>query len=269
MIRRRGGEAREAFVNAHALPSACAMAALAMVIPTAAAFARTPHETGILYRAVSVDGEKHRYAVYVPPDYDDDHDWPCVLFLHGSGECGRDGEKPTKIGLIPAILAHPERWSCVVVIPQKPLEDEEWEERESLVLATLKAARREFKIASDRVAFTGMSQGGHGVWMIAARHPKLFSCLVPLCGYGRARTVAPRVAELPVWAFHGLKDDLVNPEDTRHIMQAITEERTRRGLDPALAKMTLYPDVNHGVWEVAYLEPELPGWMLGQRRAEK
>ena len=229
--------------------------------------AHASQPTGLLYRTVRVQGESHRYAVYVPPGYDTAHDWPCIVFLHGSGECGRDGEQPTRIGLVPAILAHPERWPCVVVIPQKPLDSEEWEEREALVLATLKATRREFKIAGDRIVLAGMSQGGHGVWMIGARHPRMFSCLVPVCGYGRARTVSTRVAQLPVWAFHGLKDDIVDPEETRAIIQGIWAERSRLGLDPAVARVTLYPDVNHGAWEVAFLEPELPGWMLAQRRA--
>jgi dienelactone hydrolase len=237
--------------------------------PPAAPDARAPRATGLLFREVTVEGTRHRFAIWVPPGYDEARPWPCVVFLHGSGECGTDGERPTRVGLIPAVTRDPERWPAIVVVPQKPREAEEWEEREVLVLAALEAARREFHIDPDRVALTGLSQGGHGVWLIGARHPDRFSCLAPVCGYGRARVVAPRVAGLPVWAFHGLADDLVDPRDTQRIVEGVRAERRARGLDPEGARMTLYEGVNHGAWDRAYAEPELPGWMLAQRRAAR
>jgi len=118
---------------------------------------------------------------------------------------------------------------------------------------------------SRRVALTGISQGGHGVWVFGARSPERWSCLAPVCGYGRWRTVARRVAGLPVWAFHGLRDDLVDPEDTRQIVGAIQAERARRGRvpdGPEGARMTLYAEANHNSWDPAYAEPDLPGWLI-------
>ncbi len=238
---------------------ACALAGLMTL-------AAVPAAADFLQREVTVEGVVHRYALYVPPGYDPARRWPCVVFLHGSGECGTDGVKQTQVGLPPAILAHPDRWPCLVVMPQKPTEAEEWEEDEALVLAALAATTREFNVDPERVSLTGMSQGGHGVWYIAAHRPETFACLVPVCGYGRARTVAPRVAELPVWAFHGLKDDQVDPQDTRRIIEAIRAERGERGLDSESARMTLYPKLNHGCWDAAYGDPELPKWILAQTR---
>jgi predicted peptidase len=225
--------------------------------------------TPFLVREVEVHGSRHRFAVWVPPDWSSDQVWPGIVFLHGSGEFGDDGLKPTAVGLGPVLLAHPERWPCVVVFPQKPIEDEEWEEREDLVLAELAAARAEFRIDPDRIALTGMSQGGHGTWMLGARHADLWSCLAPVCGYGRARTVARRVSTLPVWAFHGMLDDVVDPQETRRIVDAIRAERTKRGLDPEGAsgvRLTLYPDANHNSWDAAYSEADLPAWLLAHRR---
>jgi predicted peptidase len=141
-----------------------------------------------------------------------------------------------------------------------------WEEHEDLVLATLRAAAKSYAIDLDRVTLAGMSQGGHGTWMIGARHAERWAGLVPICGYGRASTVAPRAAALPVWAFHGLLDDIVDPDDTRQIVAAIRDQRRARGLDPEGARMTLYPGVDHGSWDAAFAEPELPGWILAQRR---
>jgi predicted peptidase len=217
-------------------------------------------------RIVRVSGTPRPYRVWLPPAHGAHQPWPAILFLHGSGECGVDGLKPTRIGLGPALDLQPERWPFVVVFPQKPREDEEWEENEALVLAVMDAAKREFHIDADRVALAGVSQGGHGVWLIGARHAGRWSCLVPVCGYGRARTVSGRVARLPVWAFHGLRDDLVDPEDTRRIVEGIAAERRRLDLDTTKVRVTWYPEANHNSWDSAFAEPGLPGWILEQRR---
>jgi predicted peptidase len=221
-----------------------------------------------LYRSVAVKGVLRRYAVWLPPGRAASPARPAVLFLHGSGECGDDGVRPTQIGLGPALQEHPDRWPCVVVFPQKPNDSEEWEEREDIVFAVLKAAGREFAIDPQRVALSGMSQGGHGAWLLGARHPGRWSCLVPVCGYGHALTISRRVARLPVWAFQGAKDDIVNPEDPRRIIEAIRAERARRGLDLDSVRFTLYPEANHNSWDAAFSDSELPLWMLRQRRAD-
>jgi predicted peptidase len=233
----------------------------ALAQPGTAAESGTP---AFEIRRLRLKGDSVAYAVWLPPVYSRARAWPCILFLHGSGECGTDGTRPTRIGIGPALLAHPERWPAVVVMPQKPRDDEEWEEREDLVFAVLAAVRRRWRIDPERVVLTGISQGGHGAWMIAARHPDLWSCLVPVCGYGRARTVAPRVARLPVWAFHGLKDDAVDPLDTRRIVAELAQRRKAGGLPEP--RLTLYPDLGHDCWDAAYGDSLLAPWMLEQRR---
>ncbi len=220
-------------------------------------------------RTLQLHGQTFRYAVYAPPDYTPSRAWPCVVFLHGSGECGTDGVKPTQVGLGPAIRAHPERWPCIAVVPQKPAEEAEWEEQEELVLGCLREVREAYHIDAHRIALTGISQGGHGTWVLGARHPELFSCLAPVCGYGLPSTEVRRVAPLPVWAFHGLLDEVVDPQDTQESVSALQECRREMGLVPdgaSGARATLYPDLNHGCWDAAYAEPELPTWLLAQHR---
>ena len=222
-----------------------------------------------LLRQVIAPGDTSRWAAWTPPGWTREKSWPGVVFLHGAGECGEDGLKPTRVGLGPALVANPERWPCVVVFPQKPREDDEWEEHEDIVLEILEAARAEFHIDPERLALTGISQGGHGVWMFGARYATSWSCLAPVCGYGRPRTVARRVARLPVWAFHGSLDDVVDPDESRRIIAAIRNEKSALGLEPegnTGARLTLYPDANHNSWDPAYAEPALPEWLLSHRR---
>lgn len=224
----------------------------------------SPDTGRFVFREVRVDRATHRYAVWLPPGHAARRSWPALVFLHGSGECGADGEKPTLVGLGPALKAHPERWPFVVVFPQKPTPDAEWEECEPLVFAVIDEATREFHVDSKRVALTGMSQGGHGTWHLGARHPDRWVCLAPVCGYGHGSTIGARLARMPIWAFHGLRDDVVDPGDTRRIIQRVRENRVRLGLDPEGARMTLFPEANHDSWDPAYAHDSLNVWLREQ-----
>lgn len=248
------------------------LAALALLAaPAAGSAAATPVAPSgggqVIEREVTVQGVVHRVAVRVPADYDAARAWPLVVFLHGSGECGTDGVKQTRVGLEPAVEAQPSRWPCLVLMPQKPSSAQQWEEHEDLVLAAIADVRATWHVDPDRIALTGLSQGGHGTWVIGARHPELFSCLAPVCGYGEAAAIAPRTQALPVWAFHGLRDDVVDPAGTTAVVEEIRRLRRGAGGDAAAVRLTLYPEAGHNSWDAAYAEPELPGWLLGHRRA--
>ena len=247
-----------------AIASSFALLAIgsALLGMTAAAGGASDPDTGrFVYHDLQVGAETHRYATWLPPGHASRRDWPAIVFLHGSGECGTDGERPTHVGFGPALLANPKRWPFVVVFPQKPIEDEEWEEREPLVLATLDDAVKRWGIDPKHVALAGMSQGGHGTWFIGARHPERWACLVPICGYGRARSIQRRAMRLPVWAFHGLRDDVVDPGDTRRIVAGLRFERGAHGLDPEAVHMTLFPEANHDAWDPAFAHDSLNVWL--------
>src|SRR3546814_4051248 len=73
-------------------------------------------------REVVVDGRSHRYQVFVPAAASAAKP-PVILFLHGSGERGDDGIKPTLAGLGPHVRANAGRFPAIVVFPQVPEED--------------------------------------------------------------------------------------------------------------------------------------------------
>lgn len=218
-------------------------------------------------REVVVEGRTLPVIVRVPADYDPARAWPLVVFLHGAGECGDDGRQ-VQVGLGPALAAQPARWPCLALMPQKPRRDREWEHYEDLVLAAIADARAQWNVDPGRIALTGLSQGGHGTWVIGARHGDLFSCLAPVCGYGDAQEWAPRAAKLPVWAFHGLRDDVVDPRQTIDLVQETRRQRALAGRDPEDVRLTLYPTAGHNSWDAAYAEPGLAAWLLGQMRAD-
>ena len=217
------------------------------------------------------------YLVYVPRDYTAARRWPLVLFLHGQGESGTDGWRQLLQGLPPALFAAPERWPAIVLMPQKPDPEREWESYEKALLALIERARRNYSVDPDRLVLTGLSQGGHGSWVLAARHPDLWAAVGPVCGYAAARRrdaagripadafggtpaeLAKDLAATPVWAFHGAIDDVVPVAETEKMVAALREA----GGTP---RVTIVPDVGHGVWSRAYEDPEFAAWLFAQRR---
>lgn len=246
-------------VTAAVLGSCAACPHTASTPPT---LALTP-PSGFVFKSVRIGDQLLDYAVYVPRTYDAHSPIPAIVFLHGSGESGTDGQKMIAQGIGTNILWNASRWPCIVIMPQKPTEKKQWEDYDTLVMAALEATQREYRIDPARIALTGLSQGGHGTWTIGAAHPEVWSALVPICGYPEPAdpaALAPRIKNIPVWCFHGEDDNVVPPAKSRAMIEALNNA----GASP---KFTLYPGVNHGSWDRAYAEPELPRWMLGQKSA--
>ncbi len=217
-------------------------------------------ERGVLLRNVKVGGVERKYAVYVPREYDATKPWPLIVFLNGMGECGEDGQKQLAVGLMPAILAHSAAWPFIVVCPQKPVSKTQWIDHDELVMATLAATMNEYRIDADRVYLTGLSQGGAGTWAIGSRHADVFAALVPICGYGTFTDVeAAKLKGMPIWAFHGGKDDVVPPQKSQILIESVTAA----GGSPLL---TVFPKANHNSWDEAYRTQKLGEWFLKQKK---
>jgi predicted peptidase len=186
--------------------------------------------------------------------------WPLVLFLHGSGERGDDLEAVKREGL-PRLVERDGDFPFVVVSPQCPA-GEAWYRYPRTLVALLDRLLESQPVDPARVYLTGISMGGYGTWGLAARHPRRFAAIVPICGGGlRTDGFPERIAalrEVPVWAFHGALDDSVAPEESQRLVDAL---RTRGGD----VRFTLYPDLGHDCWTRAYGESALYAWMLSHR----
>jgi predicted peptidase len=242
--------------------------ALAPLLSSAAA--RT--QTGFLDRTIRVENVTYNYQVYVPRQWNKQQKWPVMLFLHGAGERGSDGILQTEVGFGTALRRYSDRFPMVVVFPQLPLHHD-WLEpgTQQMALASLDAAIKDFRGDRDRIYLGGLSLGGYGTWSIAARHPRRFAALVPVCGgvlYPGAkergttrepyRAVARAIGNVPVWIFHGGSDPVV-PADESRIM---FEEVKAAG---GVVRYYEYSGVEHVSWDLAFAEPELPAWLLSKR----
>ena len=215
---------------------------------------------GFLAKTVKVNGKDVKYVVYVPPTYDPKTATPTIVSLNGMGECGTDGFKHVAVGLGPAVMLDVDKWPFIIVFPQKQDPGSKWEDdaQQAIVMAALDATERELNVDQSRLYLTGLSQGGHGTWAIAAQHPDMFAAIAPICGWG-TKEMAEKLVKVPVWVFHGEEDDTVNVNEARAMVAYLKAAG-------ASCKFTTYPGVGHNSWDKAYREENLYEWFLAHRK---
>ena len=252
------------------LSARVAIVAWAVVLSASASQAQDVVDGFTARTFVEANGMRMPYRIFVPDSQVRVRHLPVIVYLHGGGGAGTDNLRQisggntngTHVWVTPEIQA---RHPAFVVAPQLP-NGNRWDARSSdgiapyasLVIDLLGSLSREFAIDLDRVYLTGQSLGGYGTWDLIAKRPELFAAAVPLCGEGtpsRARAVR----NLPIWVFHGAKDEAVPVSASREMVAAL------QAVDGAV-KYTEYPQVGHEVWTVAYVEEDLPGWLFGQKR---
>lgn len=205
-------------------------------------------ETKILVAA------KIDYLLYLPRGYQDSNkEWPLMLFLHGAGESGSDLSKVKTHGP-PKIVESKPDFPFILVSPQSP--GRGW--NPDTLNALLDDVQSNYRVDKDRVYLTGLSMGGFGTWALAAAHPERFAAIVPICGGGNTADAA-KLAKLPIWVFHGEKDNTVPIERSKEMVAAIKAA----GGNP---KFTYYPEAGHDSWTETYNNPELYKWLLEQKR---
>ena len=208
--------------------------------------------TGSFERKVSVSGQ---YLIYLPKGYSWSGDpWPLLLFLHGSGERGDDLDR-VKLHGPPKEIGRGRDLPFVVLAPQAA-KDQKWD---SLALgALLDEVSSRHNVDPERIYVTGLSMGGYGAWELAVQFPNRFAAIAPVCGGGRPGDVCA-IQHVPVWNFHGAKDDTVPLQHSQTMVDALR----RCG---GKVRFTVYPDAGHDSWTETYANSELYDWFLKQRR---
>ena len=123
-----------------------------------------------------------------------------------------------------------------------------------------------YNVDPSRVYLTGLSCGGFGIWEYLAEHGDAqVAAAIPVAADGRPAwaTAGCGLATVPLWAFHGGLDDVVNPLGS---LETMTNVQQCPGVDPDHAKLTVYPDLTHDGWDQAYSGSEgddIYTWMLG------
>jgi len=211
-----------------------------------------------LRNTFSYNGEKLQYMLILPAEYSPNtHQWPMILFLHGSSGRGHNLDLVKSYG--PPLIAEQQAdFPFVVIAPQCP-EGEYWTTKADILAALLDDILKRYQIDQDRVYLTGTSMGGNGTWNLACQHPEYFAAIAPMA----ARPTIPdvwqkRFVSMPIWAFHGEKDPICPLQDDEAMINAL---RTQG----AAPRFTVLPDKGHYISEV-YKDRELYDWFLTNTR---
>jgi predicted peptidase len=204
------------------------------------------------------------YLFYVPESYGKDRNkkWPLILFLHGMGERGNDLELIKKHPL-PKILDEQKNFPCIAVSPQLPLNKQLWDDYIDPLKELLDQIKSKYSIDTQRVYLTGLSMGGAGTWNFALRYPKYFAAIVPIAGAYKFRSKEIpddicKIKNLPIWTFHGGRDQVVGSWQTEILVNALKECGSN-------IRYTLYPEADHPQsWIKTYADPELYKWLFDQ-----
>ncbi|PQP81219.1 phospholipase [Paenibacillus sp. PCH8] len=181
-----------------------------------------------------------------------DQKWPVILFLHGAGGRGNNLEMVKENG-IPHIADQDKSFPFIVISPQCPV-NELWAMQKEVVMAIVEHVLQNYPADQNRVYLTGLSMGGYGAWHLPMDYPDVFAAVAPICG-GADPSKAEELQHVPVWAFHGAKDDVVLLSESEGIVNALEALN-------ADVKLTVYPEGNHNAWTETYDNPELYKWFL-------
>lgn len=187
-----------------------------------------------------------------PDGFDGGRKYPAIIFLHGAGSRGRD----VSVLKINALFREiDQNMDCLIFAPQCYAFT--WFDIFEQLREFILFCREQPCVDPERFYLMGTSLGGYATWQMAESMPEIFAAAVPICG-GGIEALAYRLKSVPVWAFHGADDDVVSPEHSKTMVEAVN----RRGGN---ARLTLREGVQHNVWDYAYTHRELFDWLFAQK----
>ena len=181
------------------------------------------------------------YIAYIPERISDK---PSIIFqLHGAGERGNGDnlDDVNKYGLVNC-ADDDTLEDMILILPQCPAESFWVAHIESLKLFFDRCIQK-YNADDKRIFLCGLSMGGFGTWYMAMAYPDMFRAIAPCCGGGMPWNAA--TLKMPVWAFHGKEDDVVNPHETYDMVEALLKS----GAD---VKYTYFDNVGHESWNLAF-----------------
>jgi predicted peptidase len=239
-------------------------------------------DSGLYLRETFIrNGDTLRYRILYPENAKKRKRYPLLVFLHGSGERGNDNALQLLHGADLFLKEEVRRqFPAVVIFPQCP-EKAAWsvfQHRRDPASAdlklntdTLSTPERMVKLLMDsladnkridkkRIYLGGLSLGGFGTYDLIIHYPDFFAAAFPICGQANAPLYVRTASHLPLWIFHGAKDNVVSPQPDRDLIKALQDAGVKT------AKYTEYPEANHNSWDSAFAEPCLLPWLFAQKK---
>ena len=207
----------------------------------------------------------YKYLLYTPPEYELDtlKTYPLIIYLHGGSPRGTDLNKLYAYG-IPDQTYRGREFPFIIASPQCPLHlrwsTDNWFENffEEITL--------KYRVNINKVYLTGVSLGGSGTWYLATKYPDKFAAIAPMSGFTSHIEYLDqnieKLVDMPIWAFHGKIDKVVQFEETERVIQRLEGKNNN-------LKFTMPPNVGHGLHWLIYPEQELYDWFLTHDKRTK
>ena len=221
------------------------------------------------------------YRVLFPEKFDPKVQYPILFFLHGAGERGDDNSSQlTHGGKLFLQDNVRQQFPAIVVFPQCR-KDSFWA---NVDIKSDRNGKREFNfltggkptgamhallgminnflekpfVDQKRVYVGGLSMGGMGTYELLRRKRKTFAAAFAICGGDHVANVQ-KYKKIPLWIFHGEKDDIVPVGLSTAIANQLTVLKTP-------PKITLYPNDNHNSWDSVFRESQLLPWLFSNHK---
>lgn len=226
-------------------------------------------------------GDTLPYRILYPLNYDSTKNYPVIFFLHGAGERGSNNEAQLIHGAklflqegvrtaFPAFVIFPQcgqdsYWSNVLRLHDTTrdrrfvfLPDGPPTKYMQLLMQLVQFELQDLRVKKDQVYVGGLSMGGMGTYELVRRMPHTFAAAFAICG-GANPVTAKQLTSTAWWLFHGLKDNVVDPQFSRQMAAALKAQG-------ANVRLTLYPEANHNSWDSAFAEKDLLPWLFSHHK---
>ncbi len=242
----------------------------------------------------------YRYLLSTPPSYQDNPNthWPLLLYLHGSGESHSNNIELAKMHGIPRLVQAYENLKNGKPAPEKTqyrpeISPEDFDELPPVNLdcakiiaeqfitvtpqvepdpkdnsvdwdakslsALLDEIEKKYRVDKQRIYVTGNSMGGFGAFSLAQEQPERFAAIIPICGGGDPESVK-KIKRIPIWVFHGYKDDCVLFKNSEEMVDALKKVGGN-------VRFTTFWDAWHDCWTETYNTKEIYEWLLSQKKS--
>jgi len=223
-------------------------------------------------------GDTLRYRVLEPDAACGSKKFPLVVFLHGSGECGRNNESQLAHGAklfansynrinYPAFIIFPQCPGSDSWIRIKDLPNDRFELIDSVlptktlfsVQKLVEYYQKNDSVDSKRVYVGGLSLGGMGTLDLVCRYPNTYAAAISICGAVNENRL--NVAKsIPMRFYAGSDDDVVDPQYSRsaaYKLKVFGDENV---------EMIEFSGVKHNSWDTAFAQPDFLSWLFAQSK---
>lgn len=197
------------------------------------------------------------YVISFPEDYEKTKKYPLIFFLHGAGS---RGDKLSDVIGNPfyKIIEKNDEFNFITVAPQ--CNKDTWFDMFTELIEFCKYIADSEFVDSNHFYGMGASMGGYGIWQLAMSCPECFAAIVPICGGGMYWNAA-RLKNVPIWAFHGDSDPVVDKTESVKMVEAVNA-------CGGSAKLKIYKNCGHDAWSETYGNTEVYAWLLKNRKIE-